>query len=162
ALKRWIKSVGDPVMMLIVMTDEQPVAALRRLFSRTGFILMPISVLWNKYYPNLGHDYDQWTGGMSFTGVARDKNTLCLISFVLSLGALWQVIALIQSDRFPLKRRQLLAQLVLLGFGLVLLREANSITSSVAFAAGAAFLLGTSLRFVRRRPGAVHALVLLL
>src|SRR5579859_1426333 len=45
ALKKWIKSVGDLAMILIVLTDEQPVAALRRLFSRTGFLLLPLSLL---------------------------------------------------------------------------------------------------------------------
>ena len=41
AFKRWTKAIGDVLMILIVVTDEQPVAALRRLFSRTGFILIP-------------------------------------------------------------------------------------------------------------------------
>src|ERR1700746_3896345 len=41
ALKRWTKAIGDVLMILIVVTDEQPVPALRRLFSRTGFLLIP-------------------------------------------------------------------------------------------------------------------------
>ena len=40
-------------MILIVVTDEQPVAALPP-FSRPGFILLPLSLLFIKYYPNLG------------------------------------------------------------------------------------------------------------
>ena len=54
ALKRWIKAIGDLAMVLIVVTDGQPVAALRRLFSRVGFLLLPTSVLFIKYYGNLG------------------------------------------------------------------------------------------------------------
>jgi hypothetical protein len=32
SLKRWIKDVGDVVMVLIILTDPQPMAALRRLY----------------------------------------------------------------------------------------------------------------------------------
>ena len=48
SFKRWIKAIGDVAMILIVITDEQPVAALRRLFSRTGFISIPVSLLFNQ------------------------------------------------------------------------------------------------------------------
>src|SRR5579872_4260128 len=58
SLKRWAKSIGDLLMVLIVVTDEHPVAALRRLFSRLGFILIPASLLLIKYYPYYGRGYD--------------------------------------------------------------------------------------------------------
>src|SRR5215510_7211266 len=41
AFKRWTKAVGDLVMILIVLTESQPVEALRQWFSRVGAILMP-------------------------------------------------------------------------------------------------------------------------
>src|SRR5260370_3694868 len=45
AFKRWIKAIGDLVIVLIVVPEAEPVAALKRLFSRVGFVLFPISVL---------------------------------------------------------------------------------------------------------------------
>src|SRR5208282_1079520 len=39
AFKRWIKAIGDLVMVLVVVTEADPIAAFRRLFSRVGFIL---------------------------------------------------------------------------------------------------------------------------
>ena len=45
AFKRWIKSTGDIVMVLVIVTDAKPLAALQRLFSRIGFVLLPASVL---------------------------------------------------------------------------------------------------------------------
>src|SRR5271155_5218682 len=44
SFKRWTKAVGDLVMVLVILTDGQPIAALRRVYSRVGFILFPISV----------------------------------------------------------------------------------------------------------------------
>ena len=122
AFKRWIKAIGDVLMILIVLTDEQPVAALRRLFSRTGFILMPLSLLFIKYYPSLGRTYDQWTGAQMNTGVTLNKNILGVITFVLLLGAVWRVLMLLWPDEMPPNRgRHLLAQGTLLVLGVSLL-----------------------------------------
>ncbi len=51
AFKRWTKAVGDIVMVLVVLTDPDPSAAVKRLLARTGFLLIPLSVLFVKYYP---------------------------------------------------------------------------------------------------------------
>ena len=61
SIKRWIKATGDVVMTLVVITDPQPLVALRRLFSRVGFLLLPLSALFIKYYPELGRGYNRWT-----------------------------------------------------------------------------------------------------
>jgi len=161
ALKKWIKAIGDLMMILIVVTDKEPVAALRRLFSRLGFILVPISLLFIKYYPYLGRTYDGWTGAQMNNGATLNKNTLGVITFVLLLGAVWRVLGLIRSDEIPNdRRRHLLAQGTLLTLGIYLLTMANSMTSSVCFAVGAGLMMATSLRFMKRHPAAVHALVL--
>jgi exopolysaccharide production protein ExoQ len=163
AFKRWTKAIGDLLMILIVITDEQPVAALRRLFSRTGFILIPLSLLFIKYYPNLGRGFDDWTGLPANFGVTHNKNILGVVTFVLLLGAVWRVIALLRSDEMPShRRRHLLAQGGLLALGIYLLALANSQTSTVCFAIGAGMLFATSLRLLRRNAAAVHVLVLAL
>jgi len=163
AFKRWIKAVGDLVMVLIVVTDKQPVAALSRLFSRTGFILVPLSVLFIKYYPNLGRGYDQWTGAQMNNGLTLNKNLLGVVIFVLLLGAVWRVLALLWPDEVtPHRRRHLLAQGTLLVLGTSLLITANSATSLVCFVIGSGLMLATRLRFIRRKPAAVHVLVITL
>jgi exopolysaccharide production protein ExoQ len=163
AIKRWVKAIGDLAMILIVLTDERPIAALRRVFSRVGFVLMPLSLLFIKYYPYLGRSYDSWTGFQTNTGLTSDKNMLGVITFVLSLGALWRVLDLLWSDDTPTHRgRHLLAQGTLLAFGISLLISANSVTSLVSFVLGAGLMLTTRLQFMQRKPAAVHILVLLL
>lgn len=74
-LKRWVRGLGDLIMVLVVATDGQPSAALRRLFSRVGFVLLPASVLLIKYYPEVGQDADVW-GDRVCIGVTTNKNTL--------------------------------------------------------------------------------------
>jgi exopolysaccharide production protein ExoQ len=160
ALKKWIKSVEDLVMILIVVTDEQPVAALRRLFSRLGFILLPVSLLFIKYYPYLGRYYGAWDGAQMNVGVSYDKNILGVITLVLSFGALWRVFAILSGDETrPDRRRHLLAQGTLLAMGIWLLWLANSATSLVCFVLGAGLMWITRRPFFRRNPAAVHVLV---
>jgi exopolysaccharide production protein ExoQ len=162
AIKRWFKATGDVVMALVVVTVPQPVAALRRLFSRLGFVLLPASVLFIKYYPYLGRNYSEWSGQGYNTGVTTDKNLLGLTTYVLALGALWQILRLWKNPSLPNRSRQLLAQCTLLGFGIWLLSNADSATSTACFALGAIVMLVTDLRRIRGRPAAVHALALTL
>jgi exopolysaccharide production protein ExoQ len=161
AFKRWTRAIGDLVMILIVLTDKHPVAALSRLFSRTAFVLVPMSLLFIKYYPVLGRSYDPWTGRQMLTGMTGDKNMLGVITFVLLLGAVWRVLAFLRKDEMPRHSgRILLAQGTLLAVGIYLLIITDSVTSTVSFALGTALMLATSLRFMRRHSAAVHVLVL--
>jgi exopolysaccharide production protein ExoQ len=158
AAKRWIKAIGDLAMVLILVTEVNPAAALGRLFSRVGFLLFPTSVLFIKYYDYLGRGYTP-DGGPMNTGVTTNKNSLGVILLVISLGTVWRILTLLQDKTLPSRRRQLIAQLTLLGFGIALLQMADSATSSACFALGTVLIVATKLPAVRSRPGRVHVLV---
>src|ERR1039458_1398450 len=160
ALKRWIKDVGDLAMVLVVLTEVDPTAALRRIFSRVGFILLPASILLIKY-SDLGHQIDKW-GNYTNIGVTTNKNTLGMITFVLLLGTVWALCTILRAGRTPNRKRHLLAQGTLLAFGVAVLFMAHSATSGACFTLGTVLILATNLPLIRRRPGAVHALVLTL
>jgi len=160
ASKQWVKAMGDLVMPLVVVTDPQAVAALRRLFSRVGFLLLPASVLLIKYYPNLGRSYGSWAGEQHNIGVTPDKNLLGLITYVLTLGAFWQVLRLWRRPYPPDRSRRLVAQCTLLGFGLWLLGSADSATSIMCFTVGALVMLVLDWRRIRGRTAEVHKVVL--
>jgi exopolysaccharide production protein ExoQ len=158
AFKRWIKDVGDLVMVLVIVTDAHPIAALRRLYSRVGFILLPLSVILIRY-TDLGRGYDP-DGNPMNTGVTTNKNSLGLIVFLVSLGALWHVRTLLLDRESPDRARRLVAQGTLLIFGILLLLMAHSATSIACFILGGGLMLATSLRAIRNRPSRVHALCL--
>jgi exopolysaccharide production protein ExoQ len=157
ALKRWTKDLGDLVMVLIVLTDPDPFAALQRLFSRVGFILMPASLLLIRY-SDLGRGYDPDGNAMN-TGVTTNKNTLGLVTFVLALGTLWSVRLLLRRGCHPNRGRRLIAQGTLLIFAVALLGMAQSATSIACFALGGVLILALGSRPISRHPGAVHAVV---
>lgn len=156
--QRWVRAFGDLIMVMIVASDPQLTAAVRRLFSRVGFILLPVSILLLKYYPDLSHAYDP-TGTRMNTGVTTNKNMLGVVTLVLALGAFWQVLRLFRDAQQPNRGRHLLAQILLLSFGVWLLNMAHSATSGASFVLGTALLLITALPVISRRPAAVHMLV---
>jgi exopolysaccharide production protein ExoQ len=158
AFKRWTKDVGDLVMVLVLVTDGQPIAALRRLFSRLGFILFPVSIFLIRY-TELGRGYDP-DGSPMNTGVTTNKNSLGLIVYLVSLGALWNLRALLKDKEAPNRTRRLVAQGTLLTFGIVLLQMAHSATSIACFILGCGLILATNLRAIRTRPARVNALCL--
>jgi exopolysaccharide production protein ExoQ len=158
SLKRWTKAVGDLAMVLVIVTDRQPFASLRRLISRVGFVLLPASVLLIKYY-DIGRGFTP-DGAPMNTGVSTDKNMLGVMLLVISLGTLWHIAILFRAKHQPDRSRHLLAQSTLLVFGIALLKMANSQTSIACFVLGGAIIFATSLNTFRRRPARVHALCL--
>lgn len=158
AFKRWIKDIGDLVMVLLIVTEVQPIAALRRLYSRVGFILLPFSILLIRY-TDLGRVFDV-DGSPTNTGVTINKNSLGLIVFIVSLGALWNVSALLLDEEALHRTRRLVAQGVLLFSGIWLLQMAHCATAIACFVLGGGLMLATRLRAIGNRPGRVHALCL--
>ena len=146
SFKRWTKAVGDLVMVLVILTDGQPIAALRRLYSRVGFILFPFSIMLIRY-SDIGRSYNE-DGTPENVGTTLNKNTLGLIVFVISLSVLWNVRTLITHKDEPHRGRRLVAQCTLLAFGIAVMQMAHSATSVLCFVLGAGVIFKTSLDFI--------------
>src|SRR5262249_51353637 len=85
ALKRWSKGLGDPIMVLILLTEREPVKAVETVIKRCAYVLIPLSVLFIKYYPDLGRTHSEWSGELYYTGVTTNKNLLGLLCMVSGL-----------------------------------------------------------------------------
>jgi exopolysaccharide production protein ExoQ len=153
AFRRWIKSLGDLIMVMVVLTEEDPNAAVKRLLARVTIVLFPLSILLIKYYGELGRTYSYGDWQPIFTGVTADKNMLGMICLLLGLATVWRLIGLLRSR--PRKYRQVMAFLVILSMGLWLLKMARSSTALACFMLGVTTLLAMEL-FVRGQRVRVH------
>jgi O-antigen ligase len=155
AFKRWIKAVGDLVMILLVLTDQDPEYAINRLYTRVGFVLLPMSVLFIVAYPELGVTYDPTEHVTMYTGVATFKNLLGVLCMACGLGALWSFIGAWQDRAMTNRARHMIAQgiAVVLALGLVI--RADSMTSLSSFMLAGTVMVVSSLVWVRRRPPAL-------
>lgn len=162
AFKRWTKAVGDLTMVLVVLTDSNPSAALKRLLSRVGFVMIPLSILFIRYFPTLGRAYSSWTGEAYNIGVATGKNSLGYVCLIFGLGSLWCFLDAYRGHKSPLRNRVLLAHGALLALALWLFSMANSATSFACFLIGGTLILVTKLPSFAGSPVRVHLLVGLL
>jgi len=166
ALRRWIKALGDLVMVLIVLTGTDPAAAIKGLLSRAGFLLLPLSMLFAKYYGNLGREYRpgdfQGSWNTQIIGVTTDKNGLGMITLIFGLSAVWQLLGLRQLTDNTYRRKRLIAQAALLATALWIFWIANSMTALFCFLLGSGLLILTDLWALFRRPAILHTTVVAL
>jgi O-antigen ligase len=154
AFKRWIKALGDFIMVLIVLTDRDPAAAVKRVLVRTSYLLIPLSLLFVKYYPELGKGYGRWDYRAYFTGVTTNKNALGAICLLFGLASVWRFAAALREKQ----AWQMIAHGVILGMVFWLFWIANSLTSLSSFLLAFPLVLVASRRAFIRRPAALHLL----
>ncbi|MBO0695124.1 MAG: hypothetical protein J2P56_03385, partial [Verrucomicrobia bacterium] len=106
AFKRWLKILGHPIMALIVLTDPNPKEALIRLMKRCAYVIVPVSILWIKYYPGLGRGFSPWGGAVN-TGITTDKNMLGADCLILGYFFFWYLLQTWQKERSTWRRKEL-------------------------------------------------------
>ncbi|MFY9987692.1 MAG: O-antigen ligase family protein [Chthoniobacterales bacterium] len=158
AFKRWIKVVALPIMALVVLTDPDPKEALRRLLKRTGYVLLPLSLLFIKYFPQYGRGFDAWSGLAFNCGVHNSKNELGCASMILGSFFCWNTL---QSLKIRDRRRgvELLVNVGFFGLACWLLKLSSSATSLVGLVITVSTILVLGLPFVSRRHVTTYVVV---
>ena len=156
ALKRWMKSLGDMAMVLIVLTERDRSAAIKRLVTTVAFILIPVSVLLIKYYPEVARYYSPYEGTMFVSGVALDKNALGMTCMVFGLGIWWRLLGVWTQERGRERTRRMIALGSVLALMFWLFWLAHSPTSESCFAMAAGIMAAVMLVRAARKPALVH------
>ena len=173
--KRWIKALGDLVMVLVVLSEFDPSAAIKRLFARVAFVFVPLSLLFIRYYGELGRLYSRWEGTVSYNGIATDKNMLGMACLVFGIALFWRLqqefstpVNTQQTRRISLNTgrvvlvpstRSFLAHGLVLTMLVLLLVVSNSMTSLGCFVLASGLMLVVSFPAIARRRGLIHLLV---
>jgi len=159
AFKRWTRAAGDVVMVLVVLTDTDPSAAVKRLLARTAFLLIPVSVLLIKYYPDLarGYTHEFWTGTWTpyVTGIATGKNSLGYVCLVFGLASLWRAFEAMRAEEGAC-RWPLIAHTTVVAMAMWLFWKADSATSLACFLIGGSLIAIMSLPGLAQKPAVVH------
>jgi len=156
--KHWNKGIGDVVVALIVLTDPAPAAAFRRLFTRVGFVLIPLSVLFSRYLGDLGRNYS-FGGVQMYTGVTTQKNSLGILCLVIGLYFLWSFVVFWRDRKAARRAQHLIAHAVILAMVVYLLWICNSMTCISCLSMAGGVMVLASRPTVFRRSWLVHFLV---
>jgi O-antigen ligase len=159
ALKRWIKGAGVLVMVLVIVTDADPIAAMRRVLSRAAFVLLPASVFLILFFPQLGSSFDEWSHITYYCGVTTQKNELGLTCLVCGLGSLWSLIGAYEVRSTVHGRQRMLAHGLMFVTAIWLIKTCDSMTSMASLGISAVVLGMTTVPIIRKRPRNIHMLL---
>lgn len=152
SLKRYIKEIGNVLMVLLILTEKDPVQTVRVVFARYVHLVIPLSILLIYSIPSLGMYYDD-NMLPSYCGVATNKNKLGVIAFVSVLFLIWEIIHSREVDGKKRDCSDTLGNWVLLLLAGWLIYIAHSATALVCVILGAFLLLLMKLPFVVKHLG---------
>jgi exopolysaccharide production protein ExoQ len=163
SFKRWFKDFGNIVVALVILTEANPQQALRAVVLRCAYIFIPLSVVFVRYFPELGRRYATHSGNMEATGVTFQKNSLGVLIVICSLVIILDWIERSQA-KVPLHtwidRWLRYLPIIYLSIGAYLLRLCDSKTSIAALILGGLVLISVKMPFIRQRIGAVGGMTI--
>src|SRR6266446_4609222 len=149
AFKRWIKILGHPIMALIILTEPNLEEALIRLMKRCAYVVVPVSILFIKYYPQWGRAFDVW-GTLMNTGITTNKNALGGDCLILGFFFFWHLLRTWQTERNTWRRNELR---LIAGFVIGiwwLFSQAHSATSFISLLIGALTVVFVGTRSINK------------
>jgi O-antigen ligase len=150
AFKRWIKILGHPIMALIVLTEPDLKEALIRLMKRCAYVVVPVSILWIKYYPRWGTSCGEWGDCMN-QGIAVGKNSLGADLLILGFFFFWYLLQTWRTERNTRRRNELR---LIAGFliGICwLFRAAHSATSTICLLVAILIYVFVGMRCINKK-----------
>jgi O-antigen ligase len=153
AFKRWFKDFGTLVMTLVLLTEREPVEAIKAVFVRCAYILVPASVMFIKYYPDVGRTYVGYNQNeLMYVGVTANKNALGAMLIVSIVFLVSEFIGKrVRASVAFMSKSSRLDVVVTLAMSLWLLLIANSATAIVCTSIGVLIVLGARVPVFRRQ-----------
>jgi len=148
-LRRWVRDLGGYFMIAVILSESNPMSAVQMVVRRVSYVLIPLSVILIKYFPNLGRGYETWSGATMNLGATLNKNSLGVLCLVSGLFFIWDFLKRWKDRSDRATRRVLAVDALFIGMTLWLLRLASSSTSEVCFFVGCLLLIMGHLRVTR-------------
>jgi exopolysaccharide production protein ExoQ len=153
AIKRWIRDLGDYLVIFVVLSDPRPTQAITTVLRRLCYLLIPLSILLIKYYPQIGMQYSIWTGAKMYVGPTTGKNMLGVLCLVSGIFFFWHAVTNWHDRKNRNTRNILMVDAAFIWMTLWLLNYASSATSTVCLTMGCLVILAARSRLSQRHPG---------
>jgi exopolysaccharide production protein ExoQ len=159
AFKRWFRDLGNYMVILVALSDRRPLEAVRTLLRRLFFLLIPLSIVLIKYYPEIGKSWDSWTGVAQYSGVTTGKNMLGVQCLVSGLFFFWDTVTRWVGRKERRAKRIILVNVAFIAMTLWLLYISDSDTSRICLVVGCLVIAAAHSKAVKRRPTLLTALI---
>lgn len=152
SFKRWVKEIGNVIMILLVLTERYPVESFKVLIRRFAYLMVPLSIVFIKYYPHLGRSYSPYTGEAYYHGVSVGKNGLGNLALTCGIFFAWSLLVQLKNrGTIPLSKRILVINAAYFAMVIWLFYKADSATSLLCFLIGITMLVGMNMSIVRNK-----------
>jgi O-antigen ligase len=160
SFKRWIKELGSPVMVLVILTDRHPVEAIDAVLRRLAILWLPLSVVFFKYFPALGRQYHESSGEQFATGVSLGKNGLGIMCLVCGIYFSWKYIVK-HREKFKWDWQENISDFALMGMTIWLLQRSQSATAMVCVTVTVMLFLISRTKLFARKPDGMITMLLI-
>jgi exopolysaccharide production protein ExoQ len=159
AFKRWFRDLGNYLVILVALSDPHPLEAVRTLLRRLSYLLIPLSILLDKYFPSLSRQFNEWTGAGMYVGATTSKNLLGVVALISGLFFFWDIATRWSGRRERRTKRIILVNVAFLAMSLSLLISANSATCRVCMVLGCLVVVAAQSKIFQRHPGFLKVLI---
>ena len=159
AFKRWFRDLGNYLVVLVVLSDASPLQAVRVLLRRLSYLLIPLSIVLIKYYPQIGRGYSEWTGAVTYNGVTTGKDLLGTICLISGIFCFWDTMTRWEDRRQPRTRRIIMVNVAFIAMSLWLLYLADCATCRVCLVLGCLVIAAAHTRVVKRHPAPLKVFI---
>ncbi len=151
AFKRWMRWFGSLLIVLVIVSEYDYKSAIRSLIKRCAYLLIPLSIIFIRYLPQMGRSYNQ-RGRADYHGVATQKNEYGMLLMMAGIYMVWElIVAWKNRDRTTLNRIKYV-NIIFLAVILWQIIFINAKTSLICLIGGSLILIFFNTPLVKKRP----------
>jgi exopolysaccharide production protein ExoQ len=151
AFKRWFRDLGNYLMILVILSDPSPLEAVRTVLRRLSYLVIPLSVLLIRYYPQISRIYNSWTGTFIDAGPTTGKNLLGVLAVISGVFFFWDTVTRWSNRKDRRTRWTIVVNIGFIGMTLWVVKIANSTTANVCLSLGCLAVSAAHGNVFRRR-----------
>lgn len=146
SFKRWIRDVLAVIMGVVILSEVDVREAFQSVLRRIIYLLIPLSLVLIKFFPQYGSDYHHWSGMKMWVGVCEHKNSLGQLASATAFFLIFSLTRKREPPAGQAVRRQTYVDVLLVITTLWILKGPGwySATSIVVLAAGLSCLVAFS------------------
>jgi exopolysaccharide production protein ExoQ len=157
SFKRWVRDLNPYAMAIVVLSDPSPLTAISAVIRRVSYVLVTVSLVLIKYYPEIGIVYNQFDGRPEYVGVSVGKNSLGVICLVAILFFFWDTLGRWAERKSKAAKLILVANITCIAIAWRLFMFIDSGTSRGCLLVGCVIILVVRSRLARTNPRLVTA-----
>jgi O-antigen ligase len=140
SFRRVPKAAGNVLMAMVILTEPRPSYGLGTVLRRLAYLTLPLSVVFNRYFPQISRQYSNHFGAQMSSGVGTQKNSLGELCLLAGIYCVWDLLY-VRDQRIRAFGGLIRVEWIVVGLGAWLMATANSATALVCLTVASVILV---------------------